>query len=153
MADRQEVVSVPVLRAKGTEDLGLPEYLTAGAAGVDLKAAVDDPIVIPAGAIQVISTGLFVAVPLGFEGQIRPRSGLAVTEYVTLPNSPATIDSDYRGEIRVPLYNFGTNAFTVQRGMRIAQMVVVAIPRISWTRVEELDDTKRGGSGFGHTGR
>ncbi len=132
--------------------LDLPAYQTAGAAGMDLHAAVDDDITIDAGAIVLVPTGLQIAVPDGFEAQVRPRSGLAVKHGISLPNTPATIDADYRGEIRVPLINFGRAPFVVSRGMRIAQLVVAPVVRVAWDEVAELPATDRGAQGFGHSG-
>ena len=126
--------------------------MTPGAAGMDLHAAVAEEMVIEPGAIVLVPTGLEVAIPDGFEGQVRPRSGLAVRHGISLPNTPATIDSDYRGEIRVPLINLGREAFRVSRGMRIAQLVVAPVLRVAWDEVEILPPTGRGGRGFGHSG-
>ncbi len=139
-------------RLPGSEDLGLPAYQTADSAAVDLPAAVDSPVVIAPGAIKLIPTGLTIALPSGFEAQVRPRSGLAVKHGLSLPNTPATIDADYRGEIRVPVINHGAEPFTIERGMRVAQMLVLPVPRIVWDEVEELPGSERGGGGFGHTG-
>jgi dUTP diphosphatase len=132
--------------------LDLPTYQTAGAAGMDLHAAVDEDLAIEPGAIVLVATGLQIAVPAGFEAQVRPRSGLAVTHGISLPNTPATIDSDYRGEIRVPLINLGRERFVVSRGMRIAQLVVAPVVRVTWDEVIDLPATSRGTGGFGHSG-
>jgi dUTP pyrophosphatase len=126
--------------------------MTACAAGMDLCAAVDVDIVLAPGDITLVPTGLQVAIPDGFEGQVRPRSGLAVKHGVSLPNTPATIDADYRGEIRVPLINLGREAFVVIRGMRIAQLVVAPVMRVAWEEVAELSATERADRGFGHSG-
>jgi dUTP pyrophosphatase len=126
--------------------------MTPGAAGMDLHAAVVDEVTIEPGGIVLVPTGLEVAIPDGFEGQVRPRSGLAVKHGISLPNTPATIDSDYRGEIRVPLINLGREAFRVSRGMRIAQFVVAPVVRVTWDEVDVLPPTERGGQGFGHSG-
>jgi dUTP diphosphatase len=126
--------------------------MTDGAAGMDLHAAVGDDVTIPPGDVVLIPTGLEIALPLGFEGQIRPRSGLAVKHSIGMPNAPATIDSDYRGELRVPLINLGREAFTVSRGMRMAQLVVAPVVRVTWDEVSELPPTARAGRGFGHSG-
>jgi dUTP pyrophosphatase len=126
--------------------------MTPGAAGMDLHAAVEDDVEIEPGAIVLVPTGLEVAIPAGFEGQVRPRSGLAVKHGISLPNTPATIDSDYRGEIRVPLINHGRAAFRISRGMRIAQFIVAPVVRETWDEVETLPTTDRGGKGFGHSG-
>ena len=122
------------------------------AAGMDLCAAVGEEIAIGPWATVLVPTGLEVAIPAGYEGQIRPRSGLAVKHGITLPNAPATIDSDYRGEIRVPLINLRDEAFRVARGMRIAQLVVAPVVHVQWEEVDELPATIRGGTGFGHSG-
>src|SRR6185503_15353582 len=135
-----------------SDGLALPAYMTPGAAGMDLHAAVADDLVIEPGEIVLIPTGLEVAIPDGFEGQVRPRSGLAVKHGISLPNTPATIDADYRGEIRVPLINLGSQPFSVARGMRIAQFVVAPVVQVAWDEVSELPVTARGGQGFGHSG-
>jgi len=119
---------------------------------MDLYAAVTDDVRIDAGSIVLVPTGLEIAIPSGFEAQVRPRSGLAVKHGISLPNTPATIDSDYRGEIRVPLINLGREAFVVSRGMRIAQLIVAAVARITWDEVSELPVTDRAAGGFGHSG-
>ena len=119
---------------------------------MDVLAAVQSDLRIEPGSIERVPTGLVIAIPAGWEAQLRPRSGLAVTHAVTLPNAPATIDSDYRGEIRVPLINLGREAFRVSRGMRIAQFVVAPVQRVAWDEVETLPATGRGGQGFGHSG-
>ena len=119
---------------------------------MDVLAAVTDPITIQPGAIVRIPTGLIIAIPTGWEAQLRPRSGIAVKHAVTLPNAPATIDSDYRGEVQVPLINLGTQPFVVERGMRIAQMIFARVGAATWNEVTELTSTARGESGFGHTG-
>jgi dUTP pyrophosphatase len=126
--------------------------MTPGAAGMDLYAALVEDLLLEPGAIALVPTGLEVAIPDGFEGQVRPRSGLAVKHGISLPNTPATIDSDYRGEIRVPLINLGRETFRVSRGMRIAQFVVAPVVRVTWDEVDVLPETDRGGRGFGHSG-
>ena len=126
--------------------------MTPSAAGMDLCAAVEANVVIDPGAIVLVPTGLEVAIPDGFEGQVRPRSGLAVKHGISLPNTPATIDADYRGEIRVPLINLGRETFVVSRGMRIAQLIVGPVARVAWDEVLELSATERAGRGFGHSG-
>ena len=145
-------LAVQIRRLPHAADLDLPAYQTAGAAGMDLHAAVEDAITIDAGAIVLVPTGLQIAVPDGFEAQVRPRSGLAVKHGISLPNTPATIDADYRGEIRVPLINLGRAPFVVSRGMRIAQLVVAPVVRVAWDEVAELPPTDRGAQGFGHSG-
>jgi dUTP pyrophosphatase len=126
--------------------------MTPSAAGMDLYAAVDSNLVIDPGAIAVVPTGVAVAIPDGFEAQVRPRSGLAVKHGISLPNTPATIDADYRGEIRVPVINLGRETFVVTRGMRIAQLVVAPVVRVAWDEVAELPTTERAERGFGHSG-
>ncbi|PHR30105.1 MAG: dUTP diphosphatase [Desulfotalea sp.] len=133
-------------------DLQLPCYETAGSAGMDVRAAVTEDTVIEPGAIVLIPTGFAVAIPSGFEIQVRPRSGLAVKYGITLINSPGTIDSDYRGEVMVPLINHGKKPYTVTRGARIAQLIVAPVIRATFIEVSELDATSRGVGGFGHTG-
>ena len=145
-------VAVQIRRLPHAAGLDLPAYQTAGAAGMDLHAALDGEVRIEAGEIVLVPTGLQVAIPDGFEAQVRPRSGLAVTHGITLPNTPATIDSDYRGEIRVPLINLGRVPFAVTRGMRIAQLVVAPVARVTWDEVVDLPPTDRGTRGFGHSG-
>jgi dUTP diphosphatase len=143
---------VQIRRLPASEGLPLPAYMTAHAAGMDLHAAIDADVVIDPGGIVLIPTGLEVAIPEGHEGQVRPRSGLAVKHGISLPNTPATIDADYRGEIRVPLINLGSQPFAVTRGMRIAQFVVAPVVQVAWDEVAELPTTARGGRGFGHSG-
>ena len=126
--------------------------MTEGAAGMDLHAAVDASVTLEPGDVAVIPTGLALAIPGGYEAQVRPRSGLAITHGIGMPNAPATIDSDYRGELRVPLINLGRTAFTVTRGMRIAQLIVAPVMRVVWNEVEELRPTRRAEGGFGHSG-
>ncbi|MBI3492743.1 MAG: dUTP diphosphatase [Acidobacteria bacterium] len=145
-------LTVQIRRLPSSEGLPLPAYMTAGAAGMDLHAAIDDDVVIEPRTVRLISTGLEIAVPDGFEAQVRPRSGLAVTHRISMPNTPATIDADYRGEIRVPLINLGDAPFRVTRGMRIAQLVVAPVVRVAWDEVGELPSTDRGKEGFGHSG-
>jgi dUTP pyrophosphatase len=145
-------LTVKIRRLPSAAELKLPVYMTPGAAGMDLHAAVMADVVIGPGSIVLIPTGLEVAIPEGFEGQVRPRSGLAVKHGISLPNTPATIDSDYRGEIRVPLINLGRGDFCVSRGMRIAQFVVAPVVRVTWDEVAELPASQRGASGFGHSG-
>ncbi len=143
--------AVVVDRIPGTEDLGLPQYRSAGAAGMDVSAAVEQPVVIEPGDRALIPTGLRLAIPDGYEAQVRPRSGLAFEYGVTVLNSPGTIDSDYRGEVQVLLANLGPVPFTVRRGMRIAQMVVAKIEQVV-LREGTLNETARGTGGFGSTG-
>jgi len=136
-----------------SHDLPLPTYATTGAAGMDLLAAIDDPITLPPGARKIIPTGLAIALPENHELQIRPRSGLALKHGITLPNTPGTIDEDFRGEIQVILLNAGTEPVTITRGMRIAQAVLAPVIRAQWHEVETLDQTSRGTGGFGSTGQ
>jgi dUTP pyrophosphatase len=145
-------LAVKIRRLSTSDGLPLPEYQTAGSAGMDLHAAVAEDVEIAAGRIALIPTGLEIAVPDGFEAQVRPRSGLAVKHGISLPNTPATIDSDYRGEIRVPLINLGAATFRVSRGMRIAQLIVAPVVRVAWDEVMELPATTRAAGGFGHSG-
>ena len=146
------MLTLQIRRLPTSEGLPLPAYQTAGSAGMDLHAAVTEELVIDPGRIVLVPTGLEVAIPDGFEGQVRPRSGLAVKHGISLPNTPATIDSDYRGEIRVPVINLGQEAFRVSRGMRIAQLVIAPVARITWDEVGELPGTARANGGFGHSG-
>jgi dUTP pyrophosphatase len=148
-------IDVRVQRLPHGADLPLPEYQSAHAAGLDLLAAVpaDKPVVLAPGARAAIPTGLAIALPPGTEGQVRPRSGLAAKNGVTVLNSPGTIDADYRGEVGVILINHGQEAFTVTRGMRIAQLIVAPVTQAKLNVVESLDDTARGSGGFGSTGR
>jgi dUTP pyrophosphatase len=145
-------IPVQVKRLPHSEGLALPSYATAGAAGMDLLAAVQAPTVLAPGARTLVPTGLAIALPPGFELQIRPRSGLALKNGIILPNSPGTIDEDYRGELQVIVMNAGTEPFTIERGMRIAQAVLAPVVRAAWTEVAELDETQRGAGGFGSTG-
>lgn len=148
----QETVELPVEVIAGARDLPLPRYMTSGAAGMDLYAAVEDPAILLPGEIKMIPTGIKVAVPTGYELQIRPRSGLAGRNGIGLLNSPGTVDADYRGEIIAILINLGGEPFTVRRGDRIAQMVLCPIPRVKLVAVDRLPGTARGSGGFGHTG-
>ncbi len=145
-------VVIQVRRLPHSEGLALPAYATPGAAGMDLLAAVTAPVTIDPGKRALIPTGLAIALPPGFEMQVRPRSGLALRNGIVLPNSPGTIDEDYRGEVQVILLNAGDAPFTVERGMRIAQAVVAPVVRAEWQEVESLDDTSRSTGGFGSTG-
>lgn len=131
----------------------LPAYQTPLSAGMDLRAAVTEPVVLQPGRRTLVPTGLHIELPAGYEAQIRPRSGLALKQGVTVLNSPGTIDADYRGEIQVLLVNLSDQPFEIKRGERIAQMVVARHERVQWTEVSELSDTARGAGGFGHTGR
>jgi len=150
---RTNSISVPIRRKEGTEDLPLPAYMSEHASGMDLYAAVEEPVVLQPGDVKLIPTGLFIALPPGFEAQIRPRSGLALKHGITVANTPGTIDADYRGEIGIILSNISREPFTIQRGERIAQMVIQKVERVVWDQREELDVTDRDDGGFGHTGR
>jgi dUTP pyrophosphatase len=151
------MASSPLLRVRrlrpSADPLPLPAYQTADAAGMDLLADIDAPVELPPGGRALVPTGLAIEIPPGFEAQLRPRSGLALRHGVTLLNAPGTIDADYRGEVQVLLINHGQEPFVVQRGDRIAQLIVAAVARAVWREVEALGDSGRGGGGFGHTGR
>ena len=144
--------SVPLLvkRLPHGEGLDLPAYATEGAAGMDVLAAVD--VVLAPGRRHAVATGLSLAIPAGFEVQVRPRSGLALKHGISLPNAPGTIDSDYRGELKIILINHGSDDFAVRRGDRIAQLVLAPVTRAIWLEVDDLDETARGEGGFGSTG-
>jgi len=148
-------VTIRVTPLSHFEGLALPAYETADAAGMDLRAAVKDsePVTLAPGARAMIPTGLTIALPPGYEAQVRPRSGLAAKHGITCLNSPGTIDADYRGEVKVILINLGQDAFVIKRGERIAQMVIAPVTRAELKVVAELDETKRGTGGFGSTGR
>ena len=148
-------VRVPVRVLDHGTGLDLPAYQTAGSAGLDLRAALpeSDPVVLAPGARALVPTGLAMALPSGFEAQVRPRSGLAVKHGVTILNAPGTIDSDYRGEVRVALVNLSAESFLITRGERIAQLVIAPVTRLEWVPSDMLDETGRGSGGFGSTGR
>ncbi len=131
----------------------LPAYETEDSAGMDLRAEVSEPVVMEPGARALIPTGLFLEIPVGYEGQVRPRSGLALKRGLTVLNAAGTIDADYRGDVGVLLINHGREAFTVEDGMRVAQMVVARYSQFEWESVEDLDETARGAGGFGSTGK
>ena len=131
----------------------LPTHATAGSAGLDLRAALEEPVTLEPLDRALIPTGLYFAIPAGYEVQIRPRSGLAMKHGITVLNTPGTIDSDYRGEIRVALINLSRDPFTIEPGERICQMVLARYEQVEWVEAEQLDDTDRGEGGFGHTGR
>ena len=145
-------ITLKVKRKEGCEDIPLPRYMSAHAAGMDLCAACDEDVTIEPGQTVAVATGLFLAVPVGYEAQIRPRSGLALEHGLVVPNAPGTIDADYRGEVCVILGNIASRAFTVRRGMRIAQMVIAPVARADIEATNRLDATERGAGGFGHTG-
>jgi dUTP pyrophosphatase len=136
----------------GNEDLGLPAYATEGSAGLDLKASLSEPFILKPGERGVVPTGLKMAIPPGFEGCVRPRSGLAMKQGLTLTNSPGTIDADYRGEVKVLLINLGQEPVALKRGDRIAQLLISPVAHAQIKKVEKVDDTHRGEGGFGHTG-
>ncbi len=131
----------------------LPEYATPFSAGMDLRANIDAPIVLRPMERKIIPTGLYIALPAGYEAQVRPRSGLAIKKGITVLNAPGTIDADYRGEIGVILINLSTEDFVIEDGERIAQMVIARHEQIGWEQVDELDQTERGAGGFGHSGK
>ena len=145
-------IPVKITRLKGNQDLPLPEYESEGSSGMDIRAAVKEPVLLKPGEICLIPTGLSVSVPPGYEAQMRPRSGLALHNGIGMVNSPGTIDSDYRGEIGIIMINWGNESFTIRRGDRIAQMIISKVYRAELSEVDALDTTYRGQGGFGHTG-
>jgi dUTP pyrophosphatase len=146
------MITIQIMRLDHGEGLPLPAARTAASAGLDLAAAVEDAVLIPAGGRALIPTGFAIALPAGHEGQLRPRSGLALEHGLTVLNSPATVDADYRGEVKVLLINHGDMPFTVTRGMRIAQLVVAPVAGVNLVEVGILDETDRGKGGWGSTG-
>lgn len=151
-SDTLDHVSVSITRLPHAADIALPAYATEHAAGMDLCAAIDTPMTMQPGDHVLVATGLAIALPPGFEAQVRPRSGLAAKNGVTVLNSPGTIDADYRGEIKAILINHGKEPFTIERGMRITQMVIARHATVQWDEVPELSETSRGAGGFGSTG-
>lgn len=147
-----DAVEIAISRAEDGEDLPLPAYATPGAAGMDLHAACTAPVTLQPGERCLISAGFRVALPEGYEAQVRPRSGLAIRHGVTCLNAPGTIDADYRGVVGVILINHGAEAFTIQRGDRIAQLIVSPVARAAWRETDSLPDSERSEGGFGHTG-
>lgn len=145
----EDKVKVKIINRSGND---LPGYATAGSAGMDLRSWLSEPVTLAPGERRLIPTGLYVAIPEGYELQIRPRSGLALKKGISLVNTPGTIDSDYRGEIGVIMINHSDESFEVQSGDRICQAVLACVPRIVWEPVDELADSERGAGGFGHTG-
>ena len=143
---------IPIQRLPHGADLPLPAYQTPHAAAMDLHAAVEDPVTVEAGRIALIGCGFAMALPVGYEAQVRPRSGLASKHGLTVVNAPGTVDADYRGEVKVALINLGPGPFVVERGMRIAQLVVAPVTRARWEPVDALPDPERGSGGFGSTG-
>jgi len=150
VADRITIDVEVLPEAKG---LDLPRYVSPGSAGMDLRAAVTEPVVLAPGDIALITTGLRFALPSGYEAQVRPRSGLALKHGITIPNAPGTIDSDYRGVVQVILANIGREPFTIHRGDRIAQMVIAPVTQAELRTVPRVDETQRGQGGFGSSGR
>ena len=148
-----ETPTIRVQRLPHSEGLELPSYASAGAAGADLRAAVLEPLMIAPGERAAVPTGLILEIPAGWEGQVRPRSGLAIKIGLTVVNAPGTIDSDYRGELKVLLVNLGRETVGIARGDRIAQLVVAPAPQVEFAEIELVDDTERGSGGFGSTGR
>jgi dUTP pyrophosphatase len=153
MCDTKSEVVLSIRRIDtATQDVPLPRYMTPGAAAMDLAAAVTETVELAPGKTTLIPTGFQLAVPTGFEAQIRPRSGLALKHNLTVLNTPGTIDSDYRGEVKIILSNFGDESFLITRGMRICQMVIAPVTQVQVQEVEQLPETGRGEGGFGHTG-
>lgn len=146
-------VNIQVKRLSHGTGLPLPSYESQAAAGMDLRAAVSDPVHLEPGARALVPTGLAIALPAGFEAQVRPRSGLALKKGVTCLNTPGTIDADYRGEVGVILINHGSETFKIERGDRIAQLVIAPVTHGTWVEVDSLDDTARGSGGFGSSGK
>ncbi len=146
------LVEIAIRRLPHGRDLDLPAYATPGSAGMDLVAAVDDTVRLGAGDRQLIPTGISIALPDGYEAQVRPRSGMALKHGLTVLNSPGTVDADYRGEIGVVLINHGREPVAIERGQRIAQLVIAAFTRAAWREVEALPDSTRGAGGYGSTG-
>ena len=147
------VEKIAVLRLANGAGLPMPTYATPDSAGMDLVAAVDTDVTLQPGARTVVPTGIAIALPVGYEAQIRPRSGLALNDGITVLNSPGTIDADYRGEVGIILVNFGNQPFVVRRGARVAQLVVAPVSRLTWNEVAELPSSDRGLGGFGSTGK
>lgn len=150
--EKSPAVCVRVKRHPHAHDLELPKAATQGSAGVDLMAAIEGEMTIAPGERELIPTGLSLAIPMGFEGQVRPRSGIALRHGIVVPNSPGTIDADYRGEVKVILLNAGSEPFVIKRGDRIAQLVIAPVVRSVFEEVANLDETDRGEGGFGHSG-
>ena len=146
-------MEIPVCILPHGKDLDLPSYQTSGSAGMDLRAALTEPVTLAPLARHAIPTGLQMAIPMGYEGQVRPRSGLAFRHGISIPNAPGTIDSDYRGEIKVLLINLGSEPFSIERGMRIAQLVITPIVQAQLSPKFSLEDSERGSGGFGSTGK
>ena len=147
-----DTIPIKIIRVNDNEDIPLPRYESDGSSGMDIRAYVEEPVLLKPGEIRLIPTGFAVSVPHGYEAQIRPRSGLALRHGIGMVNSPGTIDSDYRGEIGIVLINWGCEAFLIKRGDRIAQMIISRVFRADFVEVDDLDATPRGQGGFGHTG-
>lgn len=145
-------ITLKIKRKENTQDLPLPKYMSVGSSGMDLYADIDNETTIHPQEVKLISAGIYIDIPLGYEAQIRPRSGLALKHGITVLNTPGTIDSDYRGLIQIILINVGREPFIIKRGDRIAQMVLKEVVQAQVTEVGELEDTSRGEGGFGHTG-
>lgn len=145
--------TLKIRRGAGCDDIPLPRYQSEHAAGLDLHAAVAEPVVVHPGDIRLIPTGLFIEIPVGFEGQIRARSGMALKHGMIVPNAPGTIDADYRGQVQVIVGNCAREPFTITRGMRIAQLVIAPVQTVDVVETRELSETPRGAGGFGHTGK
>jgi len=145
-------VEITRLDPENTADVPLPQTMSAGAAGSDVRASVEGEMIVAPGETVAVPTGFAIAVPQGYEAQVRPRSGLAMKHSIGIMNSPGTIDSDYRGEVKILLTNFGREPFVIRRGDRIAQIVVAPVMQVDWAEVDRLSDTERGEGGFGHTG-
>ena len=148
----QDRIQVGIKRKPGTEDIALPAYMSEHASGMDIRAAVETPVAIQPGEVRLIPTGITIAVPPGYEAQVRPRSGLALKNGVFVVNTPGTIDADYRGEVAIILGNIGRAPFTIERGARVAQLVIQRVARAEWQLADSLPETARNDGGFGHTG-
>lgn len=151
--DNRVEVKIRRLRPSKDKDIPLPRYMTAGSAGMDIYIAIDEPLQLAPGGINLLPTGIAMALPLGYEAQIRPRSGLAVKHGIGLINTPGTIDSDYRGEVKIAVINFGKSTYTFHRGDRVAQMIISRSLQARVTLVDTLENTARNEGGFGHTGK
>lgn len=145
-------VAINIKKKDNCDDLPLPRYMSSGSAGMDLYADVDECVILDPGQIKLISAGIYISLPQGYEAQIRPRSGLAIKHGIGIVNSPGTIDADYRGLINIIMINFGSSAYEIKRGARIAQMVIKKVTQAEFKVVDELDETVRNAGGFGHTG-
>jgi dUTP pyrophosphatase len=149
-----ENINIRIKRiSKEYNDIPLPEYATEGSAGMDIRAAVNEPLIVKMGEVVIVPTNLSVEIPQGYEIQVRPRSGLAAKHGIGILNSPGTVDSDYRGEIKIILINFGKENFTIQKGERIAQLIISRVFRANFNEENSLNESKRGTGGFGHTGK